>query len=145
MVKLTATREDYLRAIYLLHEEDTSTPENPSRVRGIDLAKYLGLAKSTVSERLKELLKAKWVLENEKGDLILSKSGHKLASRLTYRHRIIEVFLSKTLGLLNSKLHEEAHKLEHSFSDEVIDRLAIFLNHPASCPHGRPILLPREL
>jgi DtxR family Mn-dependent transcriptional regulator len=141
-MKITATREDYLRAIYLLREEVANSSKVEKKVRGIDLAQYLGLAKSTVSERLKELLAAKWILENAKGDLVLSKSGDQLAHRLTYRHRIIEVFLSKTLGMASSKLHEEAHKLEHSFSDEVIGKLAHFLGNPKHCPHGKPIEVP---
>ena len=64
-MKLTATKEDYLRAIYLLREEQKTASKSEIKVRGIDIAKTMGLAKSTVSERLKELLADRWILENE--------------------------------------------------------------------------------
>jgi DtxR family Mn-dependent transcriptional regulator len=41
-----------------------------------------------------------------------------------------------------SKVHDEAEKLEHVVSDDVIERMDELLEHPAFDPHGDPI--PRE-
>ncbi len=134
-MKITATREDYIRALYILGEE-----EAVKKIRAVDLAKSLGLAKSTISERLKELTIGNLVQEKTDGSLTLTRRGSKIGSRLTFRHRIIEVFLHQTLKVDQNKLHEEAHKLEHAFSDEVVLRLAHHLGNPEVCPHGKKIV-----
>lgn len=134
-MRLTATKEDYIRALYILDEETEL-----KKIRAVDLAKSLGLAKSTISERLKELYAGKLVQEDADGSLTLTRQGNKIGSRLTFRHRIIEVFLYNVLKIDRKKLHEEAHKLEHAFSDEVIDRLAEHLGNPELCPHGKKIV-----
>jgi DtxR family Mn-dependent transcriptional regulator len=133
MSRITPTREDYIRSIYRFSEQDT-------RVRVIDIARYLRLARSTVSERVRDLKNASFIKssQNEEG-IVLSKKGLLLARKLTYKHRLIEVFLHKVLHMDVKKVHVEAHKLEHAFSDEVIARLAKFLGNPTRDPHGAKI------
>lgn len=132
---LSATKEDYIRAIYLL---GTQAP-----VGVTELAKRLKLGKSTVSERIKELAAEGLVTAAPYSDVTLTSAGKKTAEVLTYKHRIIEVFLHETLGLDKEHVHTEAERLEHACSDEVIKRLAIFLNHPKKDPHGTVIVTPR--
>jgi DtxR family Mn-dependent transcriptional regulator len=55
------------------------------------------------------------------------------------RHRIWEVFLHQIVGLPWDKVHSEAENLEHSSSDELIDRLEEMLDYPEFDPHGDPI------
>ncbi len=55
------------------------------------------------------------------------------------RHRLIELFLVKTLDLSWDEVHEEAEHMEHAVSDRLIDRIDAFLGHPESDPHGDPI------
>ena len=50
-----------------------------------------------------------------------------------------QVFLHQTLGMSWDKVHEEAEKLEHSSSDELINLLEEFLDYPEFDPHGYPI------
>lgn len=134
MVDLSETKEDYIRAIYKL---GNFGEENGVRVSR--LAEMLGLAKSTVSERLAELIDAK--LAKKDGTLYaLTKEGRSVAQHLTYKHRLIEVFLYQTLGIRDDReMHEQACKLEHAFTDETIEKLAAFLNHPITDPHGQPL------
>jgi len=63
---------------------------------------------------------------------------------LTYKHRIIEVFVTKALHMNKREAHEEAHRLEHAFSDKAIEKLRLFLKNPKSCPHGSEIKLPAK-
>ena len=129
---LTATREDYLRAIRRIKEEQ--------KIVGItDIAKYLKLSKSTVSERLQELMQAGLVKKSAYPPIVLTERGNRAADLITHKHRIIEVFLHKTLKIPSGKVHKEAHRLEHAMSDDVIKRLARFLKNPKYDPHGRRI------
>ena len=55
------------------------------------------------------------------------------------RHRLIELFLVKTLHLAWDEVHEEAEHMEHAVSDRLIDRIDAYLGHPEADPHGDPI------
>lgn len=133
---LSATREDYIRAIYLL------SVEAPASVT--DIAKRLSLSKSTVSERVKDLENDNLVTSAPYGGVSLTKVGKEAAAVLTYKHRVIEVFLHETLGISKDKVHEEAEKLEHACSDDVIKKLARFLGYPKTDPHGTEINPPKS-
>lgn len=127
--RTSPTQEDYIRAIYLLQEagEDAGV---------MSIAGRLNLSKSTVSERIKELTLAGLTISKPYSPISLTKEGLALGKKMTYKHRLIEVFLFQTLGLPEDKIHDEAERLEHAFSDEAIERLAVFLNHPTHDPHG---------
>lgn len=127
------TQEDYVRAIYLLSQ----TGED---VGVVSIAERLGLGKSTVSERVKELTTAGLTIAKPYSPIALTEKGVKLGRKMTYKHRLIEVFLYETLKLPKDKVHDEAERLEHAFSDEAIERLATFLKHPTRDPHGSEII-----
>src|SRR2546426_7115089 len=61
------------------------------------------------------------------------------AEVMARRHRLLERWLTDTLGLNWTDAHEEAHRLEHALSPRVEDRLAELLGMPSTCPHGNPI------
>jgi DtxR family Mn-dependent transcriptional regulator len=69
----------------------------------------------------------------------LTSSGRSLALRMLRRHRLIELFLAKTLGLAWDEVHEEAEHMEHAVSDRLVDRIDEFLGRPEHDPHGDPI------
>lgn len=129
---ITATKEDYVRAIYLLDSTQGTTGVT-------DIANRLGLSKSTVSERVSELVNEGLVVSEPYGKVTLTKHGVEVGKKLTYKHRIIEVFLHNTLHIPKDKIHAEAERLEHAFSDEVVKRLASFLGNPTNDPHGSAI------
>ncbi|MFW9779670.1 MAG: metal-dependent transcriptional regulator [Candidatus Heimdallarchaeota archaeon] len=129
---VTRTQEDYLRAIYRL------TEELGREIKIKDLVQYMDLAKSTVSERVTSLAKRNLVQKTNYSPIVLTARGLKIGAKLTLKHRIIEVFLHEFLGLDLDSVHEEAHRLEHAFSDRVIEQLRKKLENPLHCPHGRP-------
>ncbi len=130
--KLSSAREDYLRAIYILQQGSGETGVT-------QIAKRLGLSKSTVSERLKDLAAAGLVKAGSYAQVSLTEKGNKRGEILTYKHRIIEVFLNSVLKMPKNKVHEEAERLEHTCSDEVVKRLEKFLQYPTLDPHGSKI------
>lgn len=126
------SKEDYLRAVYHLMEEH-------NEVKSVDLAQYLNVSKPSVSEMLPTLAKKRLINHKKYSKVTLSKRGYKIASNLTMRHRVIETFLKNILNINPNKIHDEAHKLEHAFSNESIEKLKKILGNPKTDPHGKPI------
>lgn len=133
MTEITKTQEDYVRALYLRSEEQGDG------VKLTDLVQDLGLNKSTVTQRMDDLVKKGWVSKERYGPVSLTQEGWKIAENLTYKHRIIETFLCDVLKMEEKDVHEEAHRLEHAVSDTVILAMAKHLDFPDVCPHGRQL------
>ena len=128
----TAHREDYLRGLFILEEEK-------GEIKSIDLAKYLNVSKPSVSEMAKELNKEGLISYKKYSKLRFTQKGRKIAQKLTSKHRLIELFLKNILKIQSKKIHGEAHRLEHAFSDEAIQKLRRMLHNPKTDPHGKPI------
>ena len=75
--------------------------------------------------------------------LRLTEPGQRAALRVLRRHRLLETFLARTLGLGWDEVHAEAELLEHACSDALERRIDEALGHPSHDPHGDPIP-PRE-
>ncbi len=129
---VTRNREDYLRALYILEEEK-------HELKSIDLANYLKVSKPSVSEMLGRLIDEGLVYHERYSKIRFTQKGREIAKKLTSKHRIIEIFLLKVLGMGHRNIHKEAHRLEHAFSDESILKLRKFLGNPKIDPHGKPI------
>lgn len=129
----TNVQEDYIRALYLLEMKQKS----PIKLK--NLVEKMGLSKSTVTQRLQDLKRDGWVIHKPYGPVSLSKKGLKKAQNLTFKHRVIELFLIKKLNFSPEEVHEEAHLLEHAFTNKVIQKLYNFLGEPKKCPHGKTI------
>ena len=69
----------------------------------------------------------------------LTPAGTATGVRVLRRHRLVEVFLSKTLDMSWDEVHEEAENLEHAVSDRLVDRIDARLGYPEVDPHGDPI------
>jgi DtxR family Mn-dependent transcriptional regulator len=52
---------------------------------------------------------------------------------------VLELFLVDKLGYEWDRVHDEAERLEHAASDELIERLARLLGEPERDPHGSAI------
>jgi len=130
---ITQTREDYLRAIYCLNEQGSET------VKSVDIKDFLTVSKPAVSEMLKKLKEQGYIEMTPYSKISLTPRGYEEAKKITYKYRVMEVFLKESLKLKGDKLHEEAHRLEHSVSDDVAKKMAKLLNNPRFCPCGYEI------
>lgn len=129
---LTSTAEDYLLAIYGLRAEG-------GPVIAARLAERLGVSAPTVSASLDRLVRDGHVWIAPQREVFLTLGGERTAEKLARRHRLIEHWLIRTLGLGWAEVHHEADRLEHAISPELTDRISEALGHPPTCPHGLPI------
>jgi len=124
--------EDYLKNIY-------SFKEASGKMTTSHLAERLSISSAAVSEMISKLSKAGYISNTPYKGFELTGKGEKIAVNLIRKHRLWEVFLVKHLKYPWDKVHEEAERLEHSSSDELIKNLEAFMNFPKFDPHGEPI------
>jgi DtxR family Mn-dependent transcriptional regulator len=128
----TASVQDYLAAIY-----DLAGSGRP--VIGARVAKHMSISAPAVTEAIQRLTRGGYVRVGGGKALTLTTKGRAVAEVTARRHRLLERWLTDTLGLNWTDAHEEAHRLEHSISPRVEERLAELLGMPSTCPHGNPI------
>jgi DtxR family Mn-dependent transcriptional regulator len=124
--------EDYLKAIYSLTAVDDTASTN-------DLAARLGVSTGSVSAMIKRLDEENLVEHAPYRGVELTDEGRNVALRVLRRHRLIELFLARSLDMPWEDLHDEAEILEHAMSDELIELIAEKLGDPDVDPHGDPI------
>jgi DtxR family Mn-dependent transcriptional regulator len=73
------------------------------------------------------------------GRIELSSKGEQIAQHLVLRHRLAEKLLTDVIGLEWARAHEEAERLEHGMSHEVVDLLLKRFGRDSRCPHGVPL------
>ena len=132
----SSTVEDYVKQIYL---EQVAAGEGGALVSMGRLAAAMGVVPGTATSMVKALADAGLVEYEPRGGARLTRGGERLALHVLRRHRLVELFLVRVLGLDWSEVHDEAEELEHAISDKVLDRMDRFLNHPQVDPHGDPI------
>ncbi len=128
------TVENYIKTIH----EICAQPEQKSASTG-QLAVALDVSPGTVTSMLKTLSESNLVSYVPYEGVRLTSAGTALALRVLRRHRLIELFLVRTLSLNWDEVHDEAEHMEHAVSDLLVDRIDAFLGHPEVDPHGDPI------
>src|SRR4051812_45174174 len=130
----SSTVENYVKQLYV--EQQASTDRLVSMGR---LASAMGVVPGTVTTMVKALADAGLVTYEPRGGARLTPGGERLALHVLRRHRLVELFLGKVLGLGWSEVHAEAEELEHAISDKVLNHMDAVLGHPSVDPHGDPI------
>jgi DtxR family transcriptional regulator, Mn-dependent transcriptional regulator len=128
------TVENYLKTIYQI----CLAGKDRSAATG-EVAQALRVSPGTVTSMLKTLSEGGLAQYTPYEGVSLTPTGEALALRILRRHRIIELFLAKTLNLSWDEVHAEAENMEHAVSDLLIDRIDAFLGRPKVDPHGDPI------
>ena len=129
---MNISTEDYIKNIY-------SIDLAAGKVTTSILAERLKVSSAAVSEMISKLSASGYVKNIPYKGFELTKKGKSVAINIIRKHRIWEVFLLQYLNYPWEKVHLEAEKLEHSSSDELIEKLEQFLNFPKYDPHGDPI------
>lgn len=128
------TVENYLKAILQL-----TIARGAESVSTGQLASAVQVSPGTVTSMLKTLAESGLAAYKPYEGVQLTKAGRTLALRMLRRHRLLELFLVKTLNLTWDQVHSEAENMEHAVSDMLIDRIDDYLGHPETDPHGDPI------
>ena len=132
----SSTVENYLKAIFL---GEGQLPAGQRLLPMGQLASSLGVAPGTATTMVKALAESGLVEYEPYNGVRLSPAGQKLAALVLRRHRLIELFLVRVMGLGWDEVHDEAEQLEHVVSERLIDRIDEMLGRPEADPHGDPI------
>jgi DtxR family transcriptional regulator, Mn-dependent transcriptional regulator len=124
--------QDYLKAIHSLGGAEQV-------VLPVDIAARLQVRAPSVTGMLKRLAEAGWIDYEPGYGARLSAAGIAEARRVIRRHRLVELFLTRVLGLDWSEVDAEAEALEHAISPRLEQAIAAHLGEPLEDPHGHPI------
>mgnify|MGYP003560339357 FL=1 len=102
--------EDYLEAILIIGKEK-------GKVRSIDVAKYLGITKPSVSVAMKNLRNEGFIDVDEKGLLSLLPPGAEIANKTYEKHVTLRDMLI-SLGVNRETATLDACRMEHVISEE---------------------------
>lgn len=119
-VKITASLEDYLEAIYEIIEQKQG-------VKAVEVAKRLNVKRSSVTEALKNLSEKNLVNYGRYDVISLTPSGVKVAKKVIEKHKTLFDFFTKILGLSPEDASINACKVEHVISEDVLQRLIAFI------------------
>lgn len=124
--------QDYLKAIHSLDGAERM-------VSTLAIAERLQVRAPSVTGMLKRLADNGWIAYEPGCGARLTPLGITEARRVIRRHRLVELFLTRVLGLDWSEVDAEAEALEHAISPRLEQALAAHLGEPLEDPHGHPI------
>ena len=131
-LKITRSEEDYLKAMLNMMQSSQSITTNT-------IAEKIHVSPPSVNSMVKKLNRKGLVKFQKYGSILFTDKGKKLATSLTRKHRLWEVFLHQKLKFNWDEVHDVAEELEHVKSGKLTQRLDEFLNFPKLDPHGDPI------
>jgi DtxR family Mn-dependent transcriptional regulator len=130
---VTSAIEDYAKAIYALElRGDEAVTTNA-------LAERMGVTPASASGMVKRLGELGLVDHQPYHGVSLTEDGRRVALEVMRHHRLLELYLVKSLGVPWDRVHQEAEVLEHVLSDELEELIAAKLGNPTVDPHGDPI------
>jgi DtxR family transcriptional regulator, Mn-dependent transcriptional regulator len=128
-VKLSASQEDYLEAVYHIAKEKKVA-------RAKDIAKRLDVRASSVTNALR-MLSSLGLVNYAPYDLItLTDAGLSAAKEIVGRHTALSNFLVTVLGVDEAEADQAACKMEHSVPKSIVNRLIQYADYIAQCPRG---------
>lgn len=128
----SATVEEYLEWVYRLSREQEAVTVS-------DLSGALSVSRPSVTGMLKRLVESGLIEHEPYRSIRLTEDGRQVALRIIRRHGLLERLLCDVVGVPWHRVDDAVRHLEHYVNDEVEQRLADYLGHPATCPHGQPI------
>jgi DtxR family Mn-dependent transcriptional regulator len=128
----TVAEQEYLEMLFWLFEAGLP-------MTGANLARAMQLSAPTVHEMLGRLERDGYIQRNAERTVEFTQSGREHAEQIVSRHRMIERFLTDTVGVPWDDVHEEAEKLEHAMTPRFEAYVRASVGDAKTCPHGHPI------
>jgi len=113
--EISASLEVYLEAIYLFSKDG-------SEVRSGQVATYLNVKKSSVTEAIQNLAKEGLINYKPYSPITLTKKGKTSAENILRKHNIVKDFFKEILNMSDEEASETACKIEHIISDNLASR-----------------------
>jgi len=129
---LSVAVENHLKTIYHLCQENKGASTQK-------IAARLGISDPGVTKMLHHLAKHQLIFHTPYQPVSLTPLGEKIALELIRHHRLIELYLTESLGYGWEQVHDEAERLEHHISEEFEASIERLLGFPHFDPHGDPI------
>jgi DtxR family transcriptional regulator, Mn-dependent transcriptional regulator len=130
---ISSAIEDYAKAIYALQLR-ASEPVTTNA-----LAERLGVTPASASGMVKRLGELGLAEHRRYHGVTLTDDGERVALEVMRHHRLLELYLVKSLGVPWDRVHQEAEVLEHVLSEDLEELIAAKLGDPTVDPHGDPI------
>src|SRR5512135_2299027 len=128
--------ENYLKAI---HHGQLALPRGVRLVPMGQVASALAVTPGTATAMVKALAESGLAEYEPYAGVRLTEAGDRLAGMVVRRHRLVELFLVRVMGMSWAEVHDDAEQLEHVVSERLIERIDEMLGHPTHDPHGDPI------
>jgi DtxR family transcriptional regulator, iron-dependent repressor len=129
---LTPAIQEYLESLYWLGEAGIErTPTNLSRAMQVSPPSVTGMVRRLESEGLVDRGPGKRI--------VLTDQGMEVAKHVVSRHRLVEAFLVKVMGVPWDEVHEEAEAFEMGVTPALEARMLEMIGEARTCPHGHPI------
>jgi len=137
-MSLSSGMQGYLESLYWLGEAGIDrTPTNLSRA--------MKVSPPSVTEMVNRLVKEGLVRRGPGKRIALTDHGEEVAKHVVKRHRLVEAFLVKVMGVPWDEVHEEAEAFEMRVTPKLEARMLEMIGECRTCPHGHPIGdFPRE-
>lgn len=116
---LSSGLEDYLEAIYIAYI-------NEKPLKGAELARQLNISRASVSEALARLVAKNLIKYNSYEAISITKEGIAEAKRVYAKHHTLEQFFEHVLGIEKFEAGENACKIEHIVSQNVLNEMQEF-------------------
>lgn len=126
-MKLSEHAEDILEAMWIAIEEEGAAFYDPAKIQ---------LNEDDASCRE---LTAKSLVELRNGMLYFRQEGREEGEKTIRRHRLAERLMMDVFNIKGEEADSKACQFEHLLNEGVDTKLCTMLNHPATCPHGKPI------
>ena len=129
---LTPAIQEYLESLYWLAEAGIEqTPSNLSRA--------MQVSPPSVTEMVRKLQGEGLVSRTADKRIRLTAEGERIARHVVSRHRLVEAFLVKVMGVPWDEVHEEAETFEMGVTEGLEARMLALIGDVRTCPHGHPI------
>lgn len=126
-MRVSAKAEEILEALWIATEEE-----------GAPAADFATLGVAADDAGLAELLELAYV--ELQGDRVsLRHEGRDEARMTVRRHRLAERLMMDILDIQGTSGDDRACEFEHLLHHGVDTKICTLLNHPTTCPHGKPI------